>query len=43
MRQILMWLILAMLMNGPCLAGEVSVEDFQVKTTGDRSRRRLSV
>jgi len=35
MKQIVMWLIMAILMVGPCLAGEVSVEDFQVKTTED--------
>jgi hypothetical protein len=35
MRQVFFCLILATLMTGPCLAGEVSVEDFQVKTTKD--------
>ncbi|MGD8951185.1 MAG: Rap1a/Tai family immunity protein [Desulfobacterales bacterium] len=35
MRQMLISLILAALMIGPCLAGEIGVEDFQVKTTKD--------
>ena len=35
MRQVLIGLILATLMVGPCLAGEIGVEDFQVKTTKD--------
>ena len=35
MRQVLIGLILATLMVVPCLAGEIGVEDFQVKTTKD--------
>ena len=35
MRQVLIGLILATLMVGPSLAGEIGVEDFQVKTTKD--------
>jgi hypothetical protein len=35
MRQVFISLILATFMSGPCLAGEVSVEDFQVQTTKD--------
>ena len=35
MKQIFICIVLAALMIGPSMAGEVSVEDFQVKTTKD--------